>query len=136
MRNVVTKEVAGNWGPNATFRFPTRGGTGGIWTAVADLLPNSKFRLGEQSGGVRTIDAENKIVAMNDGRLVQYKNLVSTMAIDSLIDRLVGLDTSMMKNASAGLLWSSTIVLGLGLRGERPNRIGDKCGFLSHVLRP
>lgn len=30
-RNVILNKVAGNWGPNATFRFPAHGGTGGIW---------------------------------------------------------------------------------------------------------
>jgi hypothetical protein len=28
VRNAITKEPAPNWGPNATFRFPTHGGTG------------------------------------------------------------------------------------------------------------
>jgi hypothetical protein len=31
-------------GPNATFRFPARDGTGGIWKAVAKTLPASRFR--------------------------------------------------------------------------------------------
>ena len=29
--NTLNKKVAGNWGPNATFKFPARNGTGGIW---------------------------------------------------------------------------------------------------------
>ena len=29
--NTLNKKVAGNWGPNATFKFPARDGTGGIW---------------------------------------------------------------------------------------------------------
>jgi hypothetical protein len=35
------REDAG-WGPNAVFRFPTSGGTGAIWKAVAKLLPEDK----------------------------------------------------------------------------------------------
>ncbi len=31
--NALARKEAGNWGPNATFRFPKKGGTGGIWTA-------------------------------------------------------------------------------------------------------
>lgn len=38
---LVTQEDAG-WGPNAVFRFPTKGGTGAIWKGVARLLPGQK----------------------------------------------------------------------------------------------
>ena len=37
IENVLKKEDAG-WGPNAVFRFPQKGGTGGIWKAVAKRL--------------------------------------------------------------------------------------------------
>jgi len=36
------KEDAG-WGPNAVFRFPLEGGTGGIWKAVASVLPQKRL---------------------------------------------------------------------------------------------
>ena len=39
-RHHHNKEDAG-WGPNAVFRFPLEGGTGGIWKGVAKLLPQS-----------------------------------------------------------------------------------------------
>ena len=41
--NVLNKKTAGNWGPNATFKFPAHGGTGGIWKAVAATLPQERF---------------------------------------------------------------------------------------------
>src|SRR5271170_6790394 len=43
-KNVILQKTAGNWGPNATFRFPARDGTGGIWIAVANTLPKQKKR--------------------------------------------------------------------------------------------
>ena len=33
------------WGPNNRFRFPRQGGTGAIWTAVADRLPAANIKL-------------------------------------------------------------------------------------------
>ena len=133
VRNVATKEPAGNWGPNALFRFPTRGGTGGIWTAVADLIPSTKFRLGEKHGGVNTIQAGDKSVTMADGRVIRYKNLVTTMALDSLLDRLEGVNLGGMISAKEGLIFSSTIVIGIGIRGARPPKIGDKCESKSSI---
>ena len=33
--NVLTNTQQGGWGPNALFKFPKEGGTGGIWKKVA-----------------------------------------------------------------------------------------------------
>lgn len=40
--NVVHGREDAGWGPNATFRFPKRGGTGAVWRAVAELLPAAR----------------------------------------------------------------------------------------------
>lgn len=66
MRNVILDKVAGNWGPNATFRFPAHGGTGGIWIAVAKTLPKNSTRFGDK-GTVTKVDAEAKEVCFKDG---------------------------------------------------------------------
>lgn len=66
IRNVVLDKVAGNWGPNATFRFPAEGGTGGIWIAVANTLEQKKTRFGAH-GTVTKIDAKAKKAHLKDG---------------------------------------------------------------------
>ncbi|CRG92599.1 hypothetical protein PISL3812_09662 [Talaromyces islandicus] len=121
--NVIMNKTAGNWGPNATFRFPARGGTGGIWTAVADTLPKEKTRYGEH-GKVTKVNASAKVVTLGDGTTVGYEKLVSTMAVDGLIEQLGDKD---LIEDSKGLFYSTTHVIGVGIRGERPERIGDKC---------
>lgn len=133
VKNALAKKMAGNWGPNATFLFPARGGTGGIWKAVAKLLPPCRFRLGERSGKVATINASRKEVGMADGTVLRYGKLVSTMAVDALLkDLKVDKEeeehkVAKMQVAAHGLVYSSTIVLGIGIRGTLPPRIGDKC---------
>jgi len=133
VKNALTKETAGNWGPNATFKFPTHGGTGGIWAALAKTLPSKKFRDGE-AGKVESIDVKDKVVEMGDGRRLRYRNMISTLAVDHLLDRIEvsgeseKTDLNKMRTAAKeGLVYSSTIILGLGIRGVRPDRIGDKC---------
>ncbi|EFQ98594.1 UDP-galactopyranose mutase [Nannizzia gypsea CBS 118893] len=121
--NVILQKTAGNWGPNATFRFPARGGTGGIWIAVADTLPKEKKRFGKQ-GAVTKVDAANKSVTMADGSVIRYQKLVSTMAVDALAESMGDKE---LISLSKGLFYSSTHVIGVGIRGERPERIGDKC---------
>lgn len=122
--NVILHRVAGNWGPNAVFKFPARDGTGGIWTAVADTLPDAAKRFGPERGGVKSVDAAAKRVILEDGTIVSYKKLISTMPVDSLVEKMgdeKGVDFA------KDLFFSSTNVIGVGIRGQRPDRIGDKC---------
>lgn len=122
-KNVILQKTAGNWGPNATFRFPARDGTGGIWIAVANTLPKEKTRFGEH-GSVTRVDADNKKVHLKDGTTIKYQKLVSTMAVDALVEQMGDKE---LVDLSKGLFYSSTHVIGVGIRGERPERIGDKC---------
>lgn len=122
-KNVILQKTAGNWGPNATFRFPARDGTGGIWIAVANTLPAEKKRFGKK-GTVKKVNADKKQVILEDGTTVRYERLISTMAIDFLAEAM---EDEKLKELSKGLFYSSTHVIGVGIRGSRPERIGDKC---------
>ena len=128
VRNAITNSVAPSWGPNATFRFPTHGGTGGIWNAVAKLLPQEKFKFGKDAS-VKTVDLDKKEVLLSNGDKIKYKHLVSTMAVDHFLGTVADQTAvaPMVKAAKDGLVFSNTIVLGVGIRGKRPERIGDKC---------
>ena len=129
-KNVILNKTAGNWGPNATFRFPARGGTGGIWKAVAKTLPQDKFLLDSK---VVKVDVENKTVQLNNGRRITYRKLVSTMPVDELAS-MISCDPTTIKAVQEGvkeLYYSSTHVVGIGIRGTRPDRIGDKCWVFS-----
>ncbi|KAI9696077.1 MAG: hypothetical protein M1836_005908 [Candelina mexicana] len=122
-RNVILQKTAGNWGPNATFRFPAHGGTGGIWIAVANTLPKEKTRFGEH-GQVDKVDPDHKIVKLKDGSTISYERLITTMAVDSLVEKIGDKE---LIDLSKGLFYSSTHIIGVGVRGERPEGIGDKC---------
>ncbi|KAL2042508.1 hypothetical protein N7G274_005001 [Stereocaulon virgatum] len=122
-KNVILQKTAGNWGPNATFRFPAHGGTGAIWIAVAKTLPKEHTEFGSHAT-VATVDADNKVVALENGKTIGYEKLISTMGIDSLVEKMG--DKSLI-SLSKDLFYSSTHVIGIGVRGQRPERIGDKC---------
>ncbi|KAI4842717.1 FAD/NAD(P)-binding domain-containing protein, partial [Aureobasidium sp. EXF-8845] len=122
-KNVILNKTAGNWGPNATFRFPAVGGTGGIWIAVADTLPKEKTMYGPHAT-VTKVDADAHTVSLKDGTTIKYGKLVSTMSVDFLTKAMGNHD---LHQLSLGLFYSSTHVIGVGIRGHRPERIGDKC---------
>lgn len=122
-KNVILQKTAGNWGPNATFRFPARDGTGGIWIAVANTLPKEKKRFGKKNT-VTKVNADKKEVLLQDGTTVAYQRLISTMGVDSLTEFM---GDNKLNDLSKQLFFSSTHVIGVGVRGQRPERIGDKC---------
>ena len=122
-KNTVLGIAAGNWGPNATFRFPAEGGTGNIWINVAKTLPKEKTRYGND-GHVQLVDAEGHRVLLGDGTTVNYKKLINTMSVDHLCEAMRNEELTQL---SKGLFYSTTHVIGVGVRGERPPYIGDKC---------
>lgn len=122
-KNVILQKTAGNWGPNATFRFPAHGGTGNIWISVANTLPKENTRFGSH-GNVTRVDADKKQVILGDGKIIAYQKVINTMAVDSLAEKL---DDKELVELSKGLFYSSTHIVGIGVRGERPERVGDKC---------
>ena len=82
-----TREIGDWWAPNATFRFPARDGTGGIWIAVANTLPKEKTLFGKQ-GEVSTVDANAHSVTLKSGKTIGYKKLITTMAVDQLVEQM------------------------------------------------
>ncbi|KAJ2972943.1 hypothetical protein NQ176_g6871 [Zarea fungicola] len=120
MRNVILNKVTENWGPNARFRFPRRGGTGQIWKAVAATLPEENLWFG-QAGHVVNINANTNTVQIQDGTVLQYKYLISTMPVDLLAETLGDIP---LQEMCRPLTFSSTHVIGIGVRGVRPPNIG------------
>lgn len=123
LKNLILRKAAGNWGPNATFLFPAHGGTHNIWKSVAKTLPAAKVLL---STTVVSVDSDKKQVKLADGKTFQYKHLLNTMPVDNLCSMLVPKRPELI-DAASKLFFSSTHVLGIGIRGSRPERIGDKC---------
>lgn len=115
-------------GPNATFRFPARDGTGGIWKAVAKTLPADKLTYNTT---VTKIEGANKVAHLKDGSSIKYKSMISTMPLDEIVQIIPEADASIKKTGSE-LIFSSTHVIGVGIRGVLPDRIGDKC---KHAFR-
>jgi len=120
--NVLNKKTAGNWGPNATFRFPAHGGTGGIWKAVHKTLPADRFKF---STSMTRIEGKKRIAHFSDGSSIKYNSMISTMPLDQITEIID--EAEPLRKTSRELIYSSTHVIGVGIRGTLPPRIGDKC---------
>jgi protoporphyrinogen oxidase len=121
MKSIETGEDQVSWGPNRTFRFPKHGGTGAVWTAIGRMLPAERVSL---STRVERIDLGNKVVQTRDGEKWRYRHLISSMALDSLINVAPGV---VQADVVTKLRFSDTHVVGVGIEGQPPEHLKTKC---------
>jgi len=113
-----------SWGPNNQFRFPRRGGTGAVWRALAKRLDASVPRRLQFGRRLVHVDARARCATFADGSQVFYDRLVTTIPLDTF----VGLsDLAPSLGCVDRLRFSSTHVIGVGLRGAAPPALRAKC---------
>lgn len=96
---------------------------------MSKTLPQEKFTF---NTSVVRIEGKNKIAHLSDGSSIGYNSLISTMALDLVVDIIEGAEN--LAPTARGLIYSSTHVIGVGIRGVLPDRIGDKCWLYLCVL--
>lgn len=119
--NVLHAKDDLSWGPNNTFRFPERGGTGAVWEGVANLVSRDKISLRTEVAGV---DASAKRVHFTNGTHADYDVLISSLPIDRLIDMA---ELSALKEPAGKLKYSTSNIIGVGLSGKPPETLKKKC---------
>lgn len=122
-RNVRESRDDVSWGPNQTFRFPLRGGTGAIWKGVAGLLDQDRIRFGCP---VQSVDLQGRRVSLADGRWIPYDTLITSLPLDELC-RMCGGLSAIAQRAAAALVYSAVHIVGVGLRGPQPESLARKC---------
>ena len=125
VRNLARDSDDVSWGPNNRFRFPLRGGTGVIWRTLAERLARRYPQRLQYGSRVARIDTDRHRVTLDDGRAIEYRRLLSTMALDDLA-RSTDL-ASVLAPAVTDLQYSSTHVIGIGLTGRPPPSLDGKC---------
>jgi protoporphyrinogen oxidase len=119
--NILEDKDDAGWGPNNTFRFPSRGGTGEIWRRISSALPTDRIKLGKRAVW---LDTAKRRVRFEDGTDDSYDVLISTAPLDRLV---LNSDLEDLKPAVRELAHSSTHVIGIGLHGNAPEPLTQKC---------
>ena len=122
-KNVIFEQDDLSWGPNNTFQFPIRGGTGAIWKRVAGFVGTSHIRL---RSPIESIDVERQIVRCAHGAEYGYDTLISTIPVD-VCTRMMTPVQPELRDAAARLKYSSSNIVGIGLRGQPPAALRTKC---------
>ena len=121
LRSISTGRDETSWGPNHTFRFPLRGGTGAIWEGVGRKLPVDCVSLGCPA---EHVDVHSKAVRTRDGGEWKYRYLISTIPLNKLIAIAPGVVNS---ETAWRLVFNKTTVVGVGIEGQTPDVLKTKC---------
>lgn len=100
------------WGPNATFAFPARGGTGEIWRRLADRLPAGRLRTGAR---VVAVDPHARTVELAGGEVIAFEHLVATGPLDRLT-AMTATAPAAVQAAARRLRHTTVAMTGLGYR--------------------
>jgi protoporphyrinogen oxidase len=103
-------------GYNATFRYPAKGGISLLPRAVAERL--SRLRIRHE---VLRVHLGEGWVELGGGERVQWKQLLSTISLPTLIDRIVDDLPNEVSEARRALRWVRVLNLALGVEGPAPS---------------
>jgi UDP-galactopyranose mutase len=118
--NVILDRDEVAWGPNATFKYPRYGGTGGLFARM-QLSVREHLCL---NAPVAAVDVARKEVVLESGGRIPYDDLLSTMPLDLLVFSLRGAVPDLVIERARELRHSGSYIVGIGVRQPSPS---SKC---------
>jgi protoporphyrinogen oxidase len=116
--NVVLDRDDAGWGPNATFKYPRHGGTGGLFERMQPYVQDN-LRLKSPTVAV---DTEAQEVVLADGSRERYDMLLSTMPMDLLVQSMNGATPEIVREQASALRHSGSYIVGVGIRQPAPSK--------------
>jgi protoporphyrinogen oxidase len=108
-----------DWGGNSTFWYPRLGGSGTTWRNLFRTLDRRKVHFGV---AVQNIDIASRTAHFSNGTNLKWDTLISTIPLDNLCAKSVGLKPEIQR-AARSLLHSSCHIIGIGCRGRIPTEL-------------
>ncbi|KAG9393200.1 UDP-galactopyranose mutase [Carpediemonas membranifera] len=134
-QRVAENKDAPSWGPNNMFLYPSVGGVGEIFRRVGEDLSG----VIEHGTRIVGVDPERHSVTTTNAagrtRTAHYSKLITTMPLDELL-RLVAAaettsddDSKRFSAAADALSFSTTHVIGIGVKGALPDKFVNRCWY-------
>ncbi|ROQ90768.1 protoporphyrinogen/coproporphyrinogen oxidase [Desulfosoma caldarium] len=120
LKNVVLEQDDVSWGPNNTFRFPLRGGTGEIFRRLAARVSDHIA----YSSRLVSMEPHSRLLQTDTGRRITYHRLLNTSPLDRLILETMENAPQSVRSAAEKLIHNGVHVVGIGI--DQPGN-DDKC---------
>ena len=114
--NVILDREDVSWGPNATFKYPRFGGTGGLFERMQPYVEENL----QLNSPLASVDPEAKEIVLGDGRREKYDVLLSTIPMDILVNSMTGDVPSTVREHASRLKHSGSLIVGVGIRQPAP----------------
>lgn len=123
LRNLVLAHDDFGWGPNNRFKYPLVGGTGEFYRRMGESVGLAASGGPIVTGlGVAEINVDQRAVRLDDGTIVEFDHLISTVPLDLLVTRLLtGRVPDDVRRAASRLRHSSGRFVGVGIRRPCPS---------------
>jgi protoporphyrinogen oxidase len=122
LEDLVLERDDSSWGPNRTFSYPKRGGSGAIWNALAKAINEKNIQFNFR---LVRLEASRQVARLSDGREIKFDHCLSTIPLDQLVALTEDADES-LRDDSRRLRYASVTVVGLGIEGRCPSHLQDK----------
>lgn len=117
LRNLLLNEDQPGWDNATRVMYPAKGGSGAIWSAVAQSIPAEKILLGVR---IVSLSLEEQTATLSNGETIHWKQMISTMPLDTL---LRSVSDRPEWNAQANRFrHARSRLFGFGIRGALPER--------------
>ncbi|WP_318557103.1 FAD-dependent oxidoreductase [Geobacter anodireducens] len=113
-RNIAEKIDDVNWGPNNTFKFPHKGGTGAIFNGIASRF-RDRISFAHE---LAEVDLSARELTFSNGRRECYDSLITTIPLDIFIGLCCNVPDQ-VHEAARQLVHNSGLIVGIGVEGER-----------------
>jgi protoporphyrinogen oxidase len=120
LEKIIMGEDDSSWGPNNTFKYPLKGGTGEIFRRLAARIPGH-IQTKEKAA---RIDPKNRILTSESGSRYKFQYLLNTAPLDKLILETIAPEDSAPLSAAQGLKHNGVVINGIGFNAARQD---DTC---------
>ena len=114
--NLLLRRDDVGWEHDTRVAYPASGGSGAIWSAVADRIAPEKMLLGS---AITSLSLEQKTAELSTGEVIQWEHFVSTMPLDTLL-RMLGTERPELAEKADLLVRTRSRLFGFGVCGELP----------------
>jgi protoporphyrinogen oxidase len=115
LKNLLINGDDVGWSKDEMVLYPSTGGAGALWSAIAEKIPANRLLLGRR---IESISLAEKMVILDNGESIHWESMISTMPLDGLLRCIV--DNAQLKEKADRLVRARAHLFGFGVKGDIP----------------